>query len=244
MASPTYTVASNMLVWSGTLSSNVTIPSGQAITYVISNGVGTLKLEASSSFTGTIDGLATGDIIDLTNTVVTNAYFDGSTLFVNGQPVSFHVAGVPVGDTVAFKSDGSGGSILKFLPQVLSVASPPVTGVETTAIPLNFTETIAGSANLAKFVISGIPQGAVVTDGTSGHTYSSGSANGSVDVAGWQLSSLTIKPVNDANFTLSALVTAVDADGYDYTLPTTEIMTVNPTAPVPSWAALSMQIPA
>ena len=92
-------------------------------------------------------------------------------------------------------------------------------------------------ANLASFVISGIPDGAVVTDGTPGHTYTSGSANGSVDVALWNLSSLKITPANDANFTLSALVTAVDSNGFHYTLPETEVVTVNPTAPTLTWAA-------
>jgi uncharacterized repeat protein (TIGR01451 family) len=39
LTSPAYTAASNMLVWSGVVSSNVTIPAGAAITYTISNGV-------------------------------------------------------------------------------------------------------------------------------------------------------------------------------------------------------------
>ena len=206
----------------------------QTVTFV---GAGTLKLEDLANFTGTISGLATGDVIDLAGTVVTAAYFDGSTLLVNGQPTSFQISSVPAGDTVAFKTDGSGGTDLKVLPQVLAVGSPsPVTGIEGAAIQLDFSDTVTG-ASLSRFVISGIPDGAVVSDGTPGHSYLSGSADGSVDVASWNLSSLTITPANDANFTLSAIVTAVDSSGFDYTLPATEVVTVNPTAPTLTWAA-------
>jgi fibronectin-binding autotransporter adhesin len=208
----------------------------QTVTF---DGAGTLKLEASANFTGTISGLATGDVIDLAGTVVTAAYFDGSTLLVNGQPTSFQISSLPAGDTVAFKSDGSGGTDLKVLPQVLAVGSPsPVTGVEGAAIQLDFSDTVTG-ASLSKFVISGIPDGAVVSDGTPGHSYISGSADGSVDAASWKLSSLTITPANDANFTLSAIVTAVDSNGFDYTLPATEVVTVNPSAPTVSPVAES-----
>ncbi len=46
------------------------------------DGLGTLKLEASSNFTGTINGLGS---IDLAGTVVTSAFFDGSTLLVTAS---------------------------------------------------------------------------------------------------------------------------------------------------------------
>jgi uncharacterized repeat protein (TIGR01451 family) len=39
LTNPVYSAASNTLVWSGVLSSNVTVPAGTNITYVISNGV-------------------------------------------------------------------------------------------------------------------------------------------------------------------------------------------------------------
>jgi fibronectin-binding autotransporter adhesin len=208
----------------------------QTVTF---DGAGTLKLEASANFTGTISALATGDVIDLAGTVVMAAYFDGSTLLVNGQPTSFQISSVPAGDTIAFKTDGSGGTDLKVLPQVLAVGSPPpVTGVEGSAIQLDFSETVTG-ASLSKFVISGIPDGAVVSDGTPGHSYTSVSTDGSVDVASWNLSSLTITPANDANFTLSAIATAVDSNDFDYTLPATEVVTVNPSAPTVSPVAES-----
>ncbi len=199
----------------------------QTVTF---DGLGTLRLEASSHFTGTISGLAAGDIIDLAGTVVTSAYFEGTTLYVNGQPTAFDIS-VPGGDTIAFKSDGSGGTNLKVSPQVLSVGTPaPAVGAEGAAIHLGFSDTVTG-ASLASFVIGGIPAGAVITDGTPGHIYTSGLGGGSVDIAGWNLSSLTITPADTANFTLKALVTAVDGDGYDYSLPETEIVVVGPAAP-------------
>src|SRR5205807_731796 len=54
----------------------------------------------------------------------------------------------------------------------------------------------------------------------------------SVDVHNWNLSSLTITPANDANFTLGMAATAKDAEGnLSTTTSGTELVTVNPTAP-------------
>ena len=70
---------------------------------------------------------------------------------MNGQPTSFQISDVPTGDTFACKSDPSGGTDLKLLPQVLAVGSPAMaTGVETQAIQLGFSDTVTG-ANLASF---------------------------------------------------------------------------------------------
>src|SRR6202043_2701016 len=134
-----------------------------------------------------------------------SAYFEGPTLVVNGQPTSFQISDVPTGDTFACKSDPSGGTDLKLLPQVLAVGSPAMaTGVETQAIQLGFSDTVTG-ANLASFVISGVPDGAILSDG-SNSAVSDGSTP--IDVKGWRLSSLTVTPTNAATFTLSAMVTA------------------------------------
>src|SRR5438477_252860 len=98
-------------------------------------------------------------------------------------------------------------------PRVAPVAE---IGVEGTAIALNLGVTVNGAAgdsnSLSSLVVSAIPVGALHTfptrrssDLTAGNT--------SVDVHNWNLSSLTITPANDANFTLGIAATAKDAEG-------------------------------
>ena len=79
----------------------------QTVTFV---GRGTLKLDASSDFTGIIAGLATGDIIDFVGTIAKTADFDGSTLTVNGTPTTFTISNLPLGDTFFFANDGGIGT--------------------------------------------------------------------------------------------------------------------------------------
>jgi hypothetical protein len=84
------------------------------------------------------------------------------------------------------------------------------TGVEGLAIALNLgvavnSETGANgdspANSLASLVVSAIPLGAVLSDGTNTFTATTGHA--SVDVHTWAYTSLTIKPANDTNFTLT-----------------------------------------
>ena len=80
-------------------------------------------------------------------------------------------------------------------------------GVEGGAIALG---TIAASGSgLTALRVSGIPVGATLSDGT--HSFVASAGNGSVDVLGWSYTTLSIKPVNDANFALT--VQASDALG-------------------------------
>ena len=70
----------------------------------------TLKLDGSSNFTGTVTGLAIGDIIDLASTEATTVVFDGSKLTINGTPTTFTISGLPNTDTFYFTSDGPSGT--------------------------------------------------------------------------------------------------------------------------------------
>src|SRR5206468_60147 len=54
---------------------------------------------------------------------------------------------------------------------------------------------------------------------------------------GWTLSSLRVTPTNDANFTLTATATTLDADGNTSTAIITDAVTVNPMAATVSWGA-------
>ena len=107
---------------------------------------------------------------------------------------------------------------------------PAESGIEGTAIALG---TITATANslpghsnsVQSLVVSAIPVGAVLTDGTNNFVATSG--NTSVDVKSWNLSSLKITPPNDTNFILT--ITATDQDAN--TASTSELVTVAPLPP-------------
>src|SRR6202022_791916 len=96
-----------------------------------------------------------------------------------------------------------------------------------------------GDANaLATLVVSAIPLGATLSDGT--HTFTASAGNTSVDVHSWNLASLALTPTNDVNFTLSVAATSRDAEGNLSTTTTaSEAVTVNPLAPTVAPVAAS-----
>ena len=126
----------------------------------------------------------------------------------------------------------------------LGVADPPietwsaaVTGVEAAPIGLGaLTVTFTGGDTLNTLTISGAPAGAILSDG-HGHTATSTGTSQQIDVSAWILSSLTVTPANDTNFTLTATATGNDAGGNVSTATTAiEAVTVDPTAPTETWA--------
>jgi hypothetical protein len=120
-------------------------------------------------------------------------------------------------------------------------AAAPAAGVEGSPISLGaISDTVRGSTGdtntLASLIASAIPVGATLSDGT--HSFTAATGNTSVDVSTWTLSSLTIKSVTDANFTLSVAATTKDAEGnLSVSASATEKVTVNPMAPTVTWAA-------
>ena len=127
-------------------------------------------------------------------------------------------------------------------PTAPTVTPVAASGVENTAIALNLGVTVNGqpgdSNSLATLNISGATAGAVLTDGIHTHTFSG--PGDTFDIHGWNLSTLTIKPATDANFTLTVAATEKDADGNLSTTTTaTEQVTVNPTAPTVTPVAAS-----
>src|SRR6202023_1317459 len=100
-------------------------------------------------------------------------------------------------------------------PLVPTVAPVATSGIEGASIALNSGTTVtglAGDANaLATVVVSAIPLGATLSDGT--HTFTASAGATSVDVHSWNLASLAITPTADANFTLSVAATTRDAEG-------------------------------
>ena len=200
---------------------------------------GTLKLDGTSDFTGTLNGLAASDIIDLANTIVTTVVWNGSTLTVNGTPTAFHISGLPSGDTFAFAGDGGTGTDLTVEPQILTVAPTAETGIEGSPIGLGLGISLASpSDSLVSVTISDIPTGATLSD-TNGATLTISGSSVTLDaaqIAAGDLAGLAITPANDTNFKLSVLATATDGSDLNYTVPATEFVTVDPAPPVLSGA--------
>src|SRR5438105_3723451 len=92
-----------------------------------------------------------------------------------------------------------------------------MTGVHTCTLP-------------ASLVVSAIPVGATLSDGT--HSFTASAGNTAVDVHAWNLAGLTVTPTNDANFTLALAASTRDAEG-NLSSPTSasDTVTVNPLAP-------------
>src|ERR1700682_613206 len=127
-------------------------------------------------------------------------------------------------------------------PLAPSVAPVAASGLQGGSIALELGTTVnglAGDANaLATLVVSAIPLGATLSDGT--HTFTASAGNSSVDVHSWNLASLAITPTNDVNFTLGVAATSRDAEGNLSTTTTaSEAVTVNPLAPTVAPVATS-----
>ncbi len=100
----------------------------------------------------------------------------------------------------------------------LDITGAPAAGLEDTAINLpdiNAALTdVDGSESLA-VSISGIPAGATLTSGTNSFTVTGDGT--SIDVTGWDLTTLEITPPadSDVDFTLTVTATSTEADGGD-----------------------------
>ncbi|MBR0980005.1 S-layer family protein, partial [Bradyrhizobium diazoefficiens] len=131
--------------------------------------------------------------------------------------------------------------VIRPVAPAVTWAAAPAAGIEGSPISLGaIAYSLNGNAgdnnSLASLVVSAIPLGATLSDGT--HSFIATPGNSSVDVASWSLASLTITPANDVNFTLSVAATTRDADGDLSTAAVaTEKGTVNPLAPALNWAA-------
>jgi hypothetical protein len=110
-------------------------------------------------------------------------------------------------------------------PLAPTVTAVAVEGIDGAQIPLRITAWANGDSMLFALVVGDIPVGATLSDG-AGHTFTATAENTSVDIIGWTLSSLTITPTTDANFTLTVTAMSADAEGQTNTASTTESVTV------------------
>jgi VCBS repeat-containing protein len=137
---------------------------------------------------------------------------------------------------VPFNANGDGGHY------PLVITGNEDSGIALGNISAGLTDT-DGSETLA-LVISGIPVGAMLTDGTNTFTATGGST--SADVSGWNLAGISITPPLNYNGTINLTVTATATDpgGSPATASTTATVsiTVNPVNDAPVAAADNIYI--
>jgi VCBS repeat-containing protein len=206
-------------------------------------------IDGSETLTLTLNGLPKGSVItdgtpghtftaDANNASVDITSWNASTLKFQA-PANF--SGDVALTLIATAKDGAAAAVstpLDFTVHVIAVADAPdltvktATGDEDTAIHLDIAPALVdtdGSETLST-VISGIPKGAVLTDGTTGHTFTAGADNSKVSVTGWDLSSLTITPAKDANGTITLTVTSTATESSNGSAASTsQTLTVNVT---------------
>ena len=199
-----------------------TLSPDDVLTFV---GTATVNVQESANFHMTLAGFTSGDVIDLRDLVVTSAIWDGSSLLLNGAPTAFSISGgLPFGDTFGFTSDGAGGTDLEVSPQLVSVSATAVSGTVGSPIALSISDTENGGAAVTSFMISDIPVGATLSDGSHSFTATTGAT--SVDVHDWTLGSLTVTSPDINDFVLVATATATDSNGFNYSATTTEAVSV------------------
>lgn len=114
----------------------------------------------------------------------------------------------------------------------------PATGNEDTAISLSIAPALTdtdGSEHISSVLVSGIPVGATLSDGT--HAFTATGSITSVDINGWTLASLKVTPPSnsDVDFTLTVVATSQEgASGPTASTTKTLLVTVNPVADAPT----------
>ncbi|MGA3682251.1 retention module-containing protein [Pseudomonas graminis] len=126
-----------------------------------------------------------------------------------------------------------------------TVIAPAVTGPEDTAIHLNIGTTLVdtdGSESLTHLTVSGVPVGAVVTDGTHSYTSTAG-GNGTAALDGWDLTKVTITPPENFNGQINLTVNATSTELNGPSVTTQQPLTVNVTpvndAPVVNFGSIT-----
>lgn len=135
---------------------------------------------------------------------------------------------------------------VKPAPEV-GIESPNVSigagsGGEGLPIPLNLGLTLNGGS-LATLVVSNIPVGATLSDGTVPDTFTATTGHTSVNVSGWMFADLTLTAPNDTNFSLVVTATALGPGGMSAPGIGAEPVTVNPLPPTVLGTAASTTTP-
>ncbi|MDB5875949.1 MAG: hypothetical protein JWQ07_5391, partial [Ramlibacter sp.] len=118
----------------------------------------------------------------------------------------------------------------------LSVAA--ASGNEDTVIALSISSALTdtdSSEHLTHIVVSAIPEGAILSDGI--HSFTASAGTSSVDIQGWSLSSLTIRPPANSDVDFVLTVTSTSQEGASEPSASTAAslnVVVNPVADAPT----------
>ncbi|WP_219854450.1 tandem-95 repeat protein [Pseudomonas japonica] len=149
-----------------------------------------------------------------------NVYWGGqliTTLTANSTGMTHYTLNLPVSadgsqklEFVAADKNSTGGVL-----DNIQLVETRNSGLEDQPILLSTIKaasTDADGSESLKLKISNIPEGSVLTDGTKAHTVTVG-ADGTVDITGWNLSSLKFTAPTNANGDYTFTVTATAQDG-------------------------------
>ena len=222
----------------GTLAATITSHAGDT------NTLNTLTISGAPSGAVLSDGHGNSMISDGSTPISVVGWHLSTLTITSTSDVNFTLTATATekdseGDTSTAATATEQITITPTAPTVTWAAATP--GVEGTVIALGtLAATITGHAGdtntLNTLTISGAPSGAVLSDGNGHSVVSDGSTP--INVADWNLSTLTITPTSDVNFTLTATATEKDSNGDVSTAATaTEQVTATPTAPTVTWAA-------
>ncbi|KMT52438.1 beta strand repeat-containing protein, partial [Pseudomonas fildesensis] len=180
-----------------------------------------IKAEAGTAYTISVDyspraGAENNSVIDVFWGGVKVGTLDATT--VGMKTYTFVVPVTADGDAkLEFKAPaGDTNNSLGGVMDNISVTQVLNTGLEDHGIKLSTIDAYAtdkdGSESL-KLEISGIPDGATITDGTTGNTFTATAGNQSVDISGWNKATLVFTPAANANGLVNLTVTATAQDG-------------------------------
>ena len=195
----------------GVLEFDSSVVSTQTITFL--DATGTLKIGDLAAFDANVTGpsggaLFAGDTIDLTNTTVTTATWNGTTLDINGTPTAFSISGLPSGDTFEFQSDGHSGTDLVVvpLPTITGTVGGQTTTSEAPVTPFSgvtISDANNGGTNIDTLTITYTAADGTLADGAgfTGTSTLSGSAGdytltGTAAAITGELDQLMFTPVN------------------------------------------------
>lgn len=210
----------------------VTEIQGTPITLTINSALATLS-DASDSLSVKISGFTVGESLSA-GTHNADGSYTLTSAQLTGLTFNSTVAGtanLTVTATETSTINGLSASASVSDPLLINVipASAPAPvistaaaiGEETTNIPLSLSVGLAAGETLTSLVISSIPVGFTLTDGTLADTFHETSVGQSVDIASWNLANLTINPgTNVGSYTLN--IAATGQEGTITSLTSTE----------------------
>ncbi len=176
-------------------------------------GTGADNETSSTSMTGSGDAKAivhfTVDGVAISSTVVADA--DGNWFFAPDITTDgAHTVVASETDTAG--NTGSASLTFTLAPRGPTLETKATAAVEGSPTSLYLRDELTNAGDsLASLLVSDIPVGAVLSDGTNSFTATKGAQ--SVDIATWSLTSLTIMPPDSANFVLGLSATEKDPSG-------------------------------